>query len=102
MAHITEHSVKTKWFVKAFLVGTYPRELFPDLSGGVDLDDFREIIPSDFFSEGEEEEIEEGEGADWHDNENEDDAGSDWESEGSDGSAWGAEEEGEEATSDGS
>lgn len=91
-------SVKARWFFKAFLLGTYPSELFPEISGGVDLDAFEKMIPPDLFSDSEveeaedegdeeseeDEEEEEDEGTDW--NASEGDVGSDWDSEDSDGS----------------
>lgn len=88
-------SVKTRWFLRAFLLGIYPRELFSEISGGVDMDAFIEMMPPDLFSEvlTEEEEVDTEEE---DDNEEDDEDEEDEDDDDGDGDDGGDDEEEEE------
>lgn len=72
--HDPRRSMKMQWFFKAFINGTYPSDLFPEISGGFDPDVFEDLLPPELFAEDEE-----AESTDWS-VEDEDEDESDWDS----------------------
>ncbi|KAF9446500.1 hypothetical protein P691DRAFT_761585 [Macrolepiota fuliginosa MF-IS2] len=83
-------SIKMRWFFRAFINGTYPSEMFPEISGGVELDAFEDMIPGELLlTDEDEEEYEEVDEEDEDENENDEEDGTDWnESSGEGDSGW--------------